>query len=117
MSKCYDCGWLLKLDGYYFCPRNIRRVSLTDDACICFKKKENMNKKETINLIRELSLSLARQEIINPFMIELADLLEKYNIKLDTCKNLEIMDEYENYIFTFSVRYITHEYLRRESNI
>ena len=76
-----------------------------------FIKYENYILKE-IKLIKELSISIARQEIVNPFIMELADLLEKYHIKLDTCKNLEIVDEYENYIFTFPVRYITHNYLR-----
>ena len=100
-KQCSDCEWLLELDGYYFCPRNVRRTLLTDYACLCFKEKEAMDEKQkTIKLIRELSLSIARQEIVNPFIMELADLLEKYHVKFDTCKNLEIMDEDGNYIFS-----------------
>ena len=70
---------------------------------------------EALKLIRELSLSIARQEVVNPFFLELADLLEKYHIRFDTCKNLEILDEYENYIFSFPVRFITPNFLRDEA--
>ena len=65
----------------------------------------------------DLAVSIAREETVKPFLLELADLFEKYKIVLvfENSEPVNILDYSGNTIYEMNCLYMTPESLRTEA--